>query len=265
MKRAILFTITVCLCYGSFVNGYSQTGRKQSRPQQKTSKPQTSEQANKPPSTQTTKAKSTSPDTIAQAMVNAVKDTHLGGSLGFLDRLQLAGDEKAALGNADAEAFAIALETTGRSLTQEQTLQGMFAFGGFFMSRRPLTPAKVADYLTRFRAIDKATVDKWQAAVRKSDESAATDPSIALAWIAFHDFLFEGGQWKKGNPDRAIARLASLTKEAVSRWKTAVGTSDALDAAWDLLAVDDLFINDTFQPSVFDVAFPVAQKLLSAR
>jgi hypothetical protein len=100
--------------------------------------------------------------------------------------------------------------------------------------------------------------------MNKSDESS-NSPSLILAGIAFHDFLFEGGQWKNGNPDRAITRLGTLTSDAVSRWKAAVGSKDEAYGAWSLLAVDSLFVNDTFQQSVFDAAFPIAQKLLSAR
>lgn len=39
MNRTILFVIVVCLCYGSFFSGYSQTRKRQSKPQQKTGQP----------------------------------------------------------------------------------------------------------------------------------------------------------------------------------------------------------------------------------
>ena len=267
MQRTILFVILVCLCYGSLASSYSQTRRKQPSPQPKASNPQPAEQVNKPSSTphaQGPPVKSTSPDNVAQAMVKALKDNHLVGGIGFMDLLQLNADEKNALGSAPGEAFFISLETTGESLTDQQKLQGVMIWGGLFMSRRPLTPEKVANYLSRFRAIDKTTVDKWRTALSNSDEPGKS-LSIMLSWLAFHDFLFEGGQWKKGQPDKAIARLSSLTKDAVSRWKVAVGKDDEAYGAWSLLAVDSLFVNDTFQQAVFDAAFPIAQKLLSAR
>lgn len=91
-------------------------------------------------------------------------------------------------------------------------------------------------------------------------------PTLTLIAIVFQDFLFENGEWKKGNPDRALARLGSLARDAVSRWKEAAKASgDEAYGAWALLAVDALFVNDSFQPAVFDAAFPAAQKLLSAR
>jgi hypothetical protein len=40
MKRMIIFVVTVCLCYGSFLNAYGQTGKRQPRPQRKISQPQ---------------------------------------------------------------------------------------------------------------------------------------------------------------------------------------------------------------------------------
>jgi hypothetical protein len=197
-------------------------------------------------------------------MVKALRDNHLvGGSTGLFDAISLEGDEKAALGSAPGDALAIALATTGEYLTDQQKMQGVFMFAGMFTSRRPLTRKKVADYLARFQIINKATVEKWRTAESKSDTPGSL--TLTLAGIAFHDFLFEGGQWKNGNPDRAIARLGSLTKNAVFRWKAAVGSKDEAYGAWSLLAVDSLFVNDTFQPSVFDAAFPIAQKLLSAR
>jgi hypothetical protein len=232
--------------------------------QQKTSQPQTPDQTNKLPNTQSTRARSTSPDTAAQVMVKALRDNHLaGGSTGLFDAIGLEGDEKTALGSAPGDALNTALATTGEYLTDQQKFQGLAMFAGFFTSRRPLTPKKVADYLTRFQIIDKATVEKWRTAQSKSD--APGSPTLTLAGIAFHDFLFEGGQWKNGNPDRAIVRLGSLTNDAVSRWKAAVASKDEAYGAWSLLAVDSLFVNDTFQPSVFDTAFPIARKLLSAR
>lgn len=263
MNRSIPFFITVCLCFSLFVNGHPQTRRKQTGQQQKTSNPQNPDQTNKLPNTQNAKARSTSPDTVAQAMVKSLKDYHAMGELSGMS-VTLEGDEKTAFGNADSEALKIALATTGESLTGQQKLQAVMQFRGWFMSRRPLTPKKVADYLMRFRTIDKATVEKWEVAQRKSDESSRS-PCLILAGIVFHDFLFEGGQWKNGNPDRAIARLASLTKDSVSKWKAAVGSKDEAYGAWSLIAVDSLFVNDTFQPPVFDAAFPIAQKLLSAR
>ncbi len=44
-----------------------------------------------------------------------------------------------------------------------------------------------------------------------------------------------------------------------------MGTADQAYGVWALLTVDQLFVNDAFQPSVFDAALPAAQKLLSAR
>ena len=265
MKRTILIFITVCLCFSSFVNGHTQTRRKQTRTATNDQPSAKHGSTNKLPNTQTTKARATSPDAVAQAMVKAVRDNHLaGGSTGLFDAIGLEGDEKTALGSAPGEALNTALATTGEYLDDQQKLQGLFMFAGLFTSRRPLTPKKVADYLTRFQTIDKVTVEKWRDAQSKSD-ALGNSPTLTLAAIVFHDFLFEGGQWKNGNPDRAIARLASLTKDAVSRWKAAVGSKDEAYGTWSLLAVDSLFVNDTFQPSVFDAAFPIAQKLLSAR
>ena len=197
-------------------------------------------------------------DRIAQGIVKALRDNP--GNVHFDVCLDSAYQEKEVVSSAARQALDIAARTTGEAELLRNRMAWLQLFARF-CSRRPLGPAKVADYLARFRAISKANVEAWQAAQKLSAEPG-NSMSMALAAIAFHDFLFDGGAWKTGNPDRALARLSSLTKGAVDQLNNAVG-SEYENGAWALLAVDGLFINDKFQPQVFRSALPTALKLLA--
>lgn len=193
-------------------------------------------------------------------MVKVLKDNR---GLGERDALRttLQGEEETAINGAVSKAVNTGLATTGESLDNLGRFQLHMAFRGWFLARRPLRPEVLANYASRLGKIDKTTIDAWRAAESKSAE-VGNSPTLTLAAIAFQDFLFDGGEWRKGNPQRALARLGSLTKDAESRWKDAA--KGGTYAAWALLAVDDLFVNDIFQPLVFDAALPIAQKLLDA-
>jgi hypothetical protein len=209
----------------------------------------------------------TSADRVAAAMVAALKANP--GALGQAPALEVAaslqGDEKAAYQGTPRKVRDVAAATTGESHTGMQAMQVVMDIDGWFLSRRPLGTESVARYLARFAKVEKATIDKWRAAQGKSGV-VGNSPTLTLNAIVFQDFLWEGADWKPGNPDRAITRLGSLSEDAVSRWnEIAKDNGSTLYGAWTLLAVDGLFVNDSFQQAVFDAAFPAAKKLLNPR
>jgi hypothetical protein len=213
------------------------------------------------------------PNKVAQAMVKALKDNQRMNPYAALTGRydSLSNDEKIAIGEKDKwqtgtwQAIDSALAITGENFSaNDKFLQLLSPFKGSFLSRRPLTQKKVADYMSRFRTVGKITLDKWKTAQYNGDDSPTT-PCLMLLAIVFSDFLFEGDQWKGGTPDRFLKRLGSLSKDAVSKWKLAVGNDDKAFGAYALLPVDGLFVNDNFQQSAFDAAFPIAQKLLNTK
>lgn len=212
-------------------------------------------QSHRPPATKGGRVDS---ERVAQAMVKAWKDTRGMGERDAL-RTTLEGDEKMAIRGAVSKALDAALATTGETVDNVGKFQLILALDGWFLARRPLSPEALAQYQARFSKIDKGTIDAWRTAWSKSDK-VSNSPTLILAALAFQDFLFNGGEWRKGNPERALARLGSLTPDAASRWKEVAKGSWA---SWALLAVDDLFVNDSFQPVVFDAALPIAQRMLA--
>ena len=205
------------------------------------------------------------PDRIAQAMVKALKDTP--GGLGQLPALliTLESEEEAAFKGADRKALDVAMATTGESLSGLPMFQAAIDVRGWFMSRRPLTADVVGKYVSRYGKVDKATVEKWRTVQAKSGP-IGNSPTLTLSAIVFQDFLWDAGEWKKGNPERALARLGSLSTDAVSRWGTiAKSNGSEVYGAWTLLAVDALFVNESFQQALFDTALPLTAKLLVSR
>lgn len=211
-------------------------------------------------------AQTPSAEQIAQQMVKAVKDNRPMSPLMAL-AATVEGDEKKVIGDGDTRILTAAMAATGEKLSGQSGAQILMAYMAWLRSRRPVTSKKVAMYESRLQKIDKATIDAWQAAERKSGTSG-NSRMLTLAAIAFHDFLFEGGDWKDGDPARALARLGSLSPDAVTRWKSTVQDNSSEEspfAAWALVAVDGLFVGDKFQPDVFDAALPAAQRLLVRR
>lgn len=205
------------------------------------------------------------PDRAARALVQALKETP--GGLGQFPALatSLEGAEEEAFKGTEAKALGIALSTTGEHLDGTATFQAVVDIRGWFMARRPLSAGVVAKYLSRYGKVDRPTVEKWRAAQGKSG-AVGNSPTLTLSAIVFQEYLWEGGEWKKGNPDRALTRLASLSSEPVSRWgDVASKTGSTVYGSWTLLAVDDLFVNDIFQRQVFDAVLPLATKLINSR
>jgi hypothetical protein len=210
-----------------------------------------------------------SPDKVAQAMVKGLRDEHCEQcrDLQSMYTTELkVGDRGTAYQDSLKQAENIVISNVKNFLDNSGKLKLKINIHSNFMSKKPLTPEKVSVYLTRFRTIDNTTVEKWCSYLGRF--SGTVSPHLVYGLIAFKDFLFEGGQWKKGNPDRVLVRLASLDKNALYRWETAIGRSKTLYAEvssglWVLLAIDGLFVNDSFELSVFDAAFPIAEKLLN--
>ena len=203
---------------------------------------------------------------IAQQMVRSFRDNSPMSPFMAL-AATVEGDEKKIIDDGQAKILAAGMATTGEKLSGQPGAQIVMVYMAWLRSRRPATAEKVAVYESRLKKIDKPTIDAWQAAEAKSG-TAGNSRMLTLAAIAFHDFLFQGAEWREGNPARALARLGSLSRDSVSKWKSAVkGTSSEESplAAWALLAVDGLFVNDRFQTEAFETALPAAQKLLSAR
>lgn len=211
----------------------------------------------------TTKATPATPEKIAQSMVKVYRDNRYTHP--FWAMTTDIGDDGTA---AVTRLVKVGEESTGESHSGMEALSLISAYRGWLVSRRPLKPEIVAKYEARFKKIDKTTLEAWQDAANKISDGS-NSKVLLLAAIAFQDFLFDGSEWKRGNPQRALMRLGSLPPDVVSRWKAAAKASDGLPeekpyAAWSLLAIDDLFTNNGFQTQVFDSAFPIAEKLLSA-
>lgn len=202
---------------------------------------------------------------LGRQMVDALRANP--GGLGQLPALatagSLVGEEKAAYEEA-SRAFNIVLETTGERLSGQNRLWLAVDIDGWFLSRQPITYEKVAMYLSRYEKVDLATVTRWRELQALSGE-VGNSPSLTLSAIVFQDFLWDGGDWRRGNPDGAFRRLGSLTRDAVSRWdQVAKANGSDVYGAWTLLAVDALFVDDAFQADRFEAALPEAERLLSA-
>lgn len=178
------------------------------------------------------------------------------------------GEEKEIIKDGQTRLLQAAMTNMGeRQLTGQAGAQVLIAYMAWLRSRRPVTAEKVVTYESRLKMIDRATIDVWQAAEAKSG-TPGNSRLLTVAAIAFHDFLFQGAEWKDGNPTQALARLASLTPDAVTRWKAAVKGNSYEEhpfAAWALIAVDGLFVADKFNVDAFDAALPAAQKMLNTR
>lgn len=138
-----------------------------------------------------------------------------------------------------------------------------FALRGYYVPKRPVSDAQRADYLARLDRMDKGVIIAFNPA---TSTNTGVDSLLAGA-LAFHDFLFEGPQWKQGNPGAALARWKTIPAEARSAWEQAAkdaSTGDPSMAPWSLLAVDSLFQGDAFQLKLFQEALPLARELLGS-
>jgi hypothetical protein len=202
------------------------------------------------------------PPLIARQMVQAFNATHVLSPIAALS-FSVGSAEGAAINDGGTRLWNAGLAITGDRISNQSGAQVLLAYGAWLRSRRPMTAQKVAMYESRFHKIDKATIDAWQVAEAKSG-TPGNSRMLTLAAIAFQDFLFQGEEWKEGNPARALHRLGSLSRDAVERWKAlAKGDSneEAPFAAWSLIAVDTLFSADEFQTDVFNTTLPFLRPL----
>ena len=203
-----------------------------------------------------------SPGEVAKAMVKALKDTRGGvGQVATLETFgKMKGERQALFTTTMKEATEVAIETTGEAVTDWQKMQVGIDIVGWLLARGPMTKQKAAMYVARYRTVDRATIVKWREAEGKSAQ-IGNSPTLTMSAIVFQEFLWNGASWRSGNPEQAIARLSSLSKDAVSRWDSVAKKSGShVYGAWTLLAVDDLYVNDEFQQTVFNAAFPIAKR-----
>lgn len=206
------------------------------------------------------------PELTAQSMVKAVNDYDHGHPFTALT-VEISEQET----EATKRFFAKAQTAAEENLSGKAAMDVIFAGRAYYVyvsGRRSLTreqiAQRIAEYEARFDKIDKTTID----AFHPDTGSAAGTRTLVVLGIAYHSFLWEGRDWKQGNPQRALARLKTLSTDAVSHWKQAAkdgGIADPEFAPWSLLAIDSLFVNDAFQEQVFKNAFPIAEKLLRAK
>lgn len=147
------------------------------------------------------------------------------------------------------------------SVTGMPAAQLLFAVRGYYVTRRPVSAVQRADYLARLDRIDRGVIDAFS----PSSSSNTGIPSLVAGALAFHDFLFDGPQWKKGNPEVALVRWRSIPSEARSSWEQAAKEASVGDpsfAPWSLLAVEPLFQGGMFQLKLFNEALPLAAESL---
>lgn len=178
--------------------------------------------------------------------------------------MNLSEEQDAQVRNQVSNIVEAAKATSGQSPVGMELVNFTVAARAWFVSHvvSSATPSAV-DYAARIRAIDSATLDEWSAAVSPLD-LGPKDRILLVLTIAFNDPLWSGVKWRPGNPKAAIARLKSLSKDAVSTWADATGDKEApFLPAYSLLAVNSLFPSDAFSPTGFQAALPAAKRLLS--
>lgn len=155
------------------------------------------------------------------------------------------------------------MAAASENVTGMPAAQLLFATRGYYVTRRPVSDTQRADYLARLDRIDNGVIGEFN----PSSSSNTGVRSLVAGALAFHDFLFDGPQWKQGNPAAATARWKSIPPEARSDWERAakeVSAGDPSMAPWSLLAVDSLFQDGKFQLQVFHEALPLAKEALQS-
>jgi hypothetical protein len=203
-------------------------------------------------------------ESIGQAMVKALKQSdRINLPPLFSFGVTVEKNEEDAIDKYFAKAKIVAGEG---NLTGQPALSVFATQRAYVISRRPWQTAKIAEYEARFDKIDKATIDAFRPDMAGSNNSGIST-MLAIA-IVFHDFLWEAGDWKKGNPQQAITRLKSVPATTTSEWKQVAKVGEFTEpeiAPWSLLAVNELFVNDVFQQETFTSALPIAKNLLAIR
>lgn len=194
---------------------------------------------------------------VAEQMVAAVKLASAGVSAGMNPLMALALPDV----NSPAQtAFRknvkdAAREITGESFTGQQGLNLDLALIQWMTGR-----VSLEIYGLRAQRLGKPLLQDWQAAQTALD-ARQVQLTLVLLGIIFQDQLWEGADWKTGNPQRALARLKGLPSDVVKKWAAASKTAEfPFAAANSLVSVDSLFSGDVFQLQRFEEALPLAKK-----
>ena len=118
-----------------------------------------------------------------------------------------------------------------------------------------------ATYEARVKKLDAKLLQEWRDVLKKLDIQQSPFLTTTLLWIVFQDGLWQGQDWKPGNPRLAIERLKLLTKGAVAKWAQLGNLKSPPDAAANsLVTVDALFIGGKFSTETFEAALPIAHE-----
>ena len=206
-----------------------------------------------------------SPQQVARAMVDAVKRYRPIEPYAAMSA-DIADAEKEILSASENRGRSAAQATAGESFGGMEQMQLIFVYRGWVLSRtkRPLTAEALAQYEQRIKLVDSATVQSWQ----KAKEALGVGPdqrTLLILAVAFHNDLWDGAAWKPNNPSQAMTRLQSIPSGAVGQLADAAGLPSALRfvAAYALLGVDSLFVQNAFQQARFDSALPLAKPLFA--
>jgi hypothetical protein len=183
-------------------------------------------------------------------MVAAAKNT--AGSP--LDNLNKTPAEQLAAAVADwSGALEAVLGQRPHAMTTLQivTKTGELYRGGVFQ------PSESTKYAARVRAISRDRLASWSAVINQF-ESDVDGPNI-LWFLVRQPAMFDGSVLREAIADRQLLRLRGLPAEAVERWSKVTEVSKGA-AVFVLIRVDPLFEDAAFQPAVFDVALPLAEK-----
>jgi hypothetical protein len=198
-------------------------------------------------------------DQIAEEMVKALNNSHIGRSASHPPD-----GESGARAAFTHKAFTTATEITGEVFTPNQAVFAEVRIRPGLDSRQPLGPDAMATYISRLGEIGKTNTERWIAA--EGADAAQASPALTLIFIANREYLFDGPNWKPGQPARALTRRGSIPKVALDKWTELVAKrGDRLDDPLTILLVDGLFVDSTFQQDAFDAAIVAAEKLLRPR
>lgn len=194
---------------------------------------------------------------VAEQMVAAVKLASAGVSADINPLMALASPNV----NSPAQTASrknvkdAAREITGESFSGQEGFNLELALIQWMTDRQSLDV-----YAVRARRLSKPFLQDWQSA-QTALHGGQAQLTLVLLGIIFQDQLWEGEDWKAGNPQRALARLKGLPADAVQKWAEASKTVKiSFAAANSLLSVDSLFSDDVFQLQRFEEALPLAKK-----
>jgi hypothetical protein len=207
----------------------------------------------KPDAKQTPQEK-VGPQTIAAKMAAAVSRASAGVSGGMNPLVALAMPGVNDPGpSAVRQALREAAAVTGESFTGREAFDLELVLIQWLTGRQ-----NISDYPPRAKRVTKALLTDWQT-TQTALNARQTQLTLVLLGIVFQDDLWEGSEWKVGNPARALARLKGLPLDAVTKWATSANIPQfGFAAANSLIGVDELFIDGIFQTSLFDSALPIA-------